>query len=474
MLHNRRNINILLALLLLAGFLITSWLSYRVAHQSIETQIANDSLPLTSDTIYSEIQHDLFKPIFISSLMAQDTFVRDWKLNGENNPEQLTKYLKEIQIKYNTVTSYFISDATLTYYHADGILKEINKNNPADHWYFNAKNLPEPQEYEVNIDYNAANTSSLAVFVNYKVFDYDNNFIGITGVGLALDDVKQLIHNYQQRYQRKVYFIDTAGEITLYSELADKNIEQTQQAISPFIQDILNKRSHAFTYQKNNNTTYLNTRFVEEFNWFLMVEQQSSSSDKALYQTLKLNILLSILVTLGVLLLAHFTFNRYQKRLEVMATTDKLSGLLNRQAFEPIIENNLEQSKRQNTPLCIISIDIDYFKKINDSFGHLTGDKVIKRVATTCQLYSREYDALSRWGGEEFILMLPNTDIDDAVKIATRIQQHLAQDNIAPKVTASFGVTKYRHNEALDDLLNRADKALYQAKDQGRNTIKII
>lgn len=472
MLNNRKNINLLLAILLLSGFLITSWLSYRVAHQSIETQIANDSLPLTSDTIYSEIQHDLFKPIFISSLMAQDTFVRDWKLSGEKEPEKLTKYLKEIQNKYNTVTSYFISDASKTYYHASGILKKVAENNPQDSWYFRAKDLPDNQEYEINIDYDAANPEKLAVFVNYKVFDYNNNFIGITGVGLALNKVKELIESYQKRYKRKVYFINKSGIITLHGDNASSSVVVTQQTINTFIDEILTNNLHSFSYPNNNGTTYLNTRFVEEFNWYLMVEQHSNTGNGALYNTLKVNILLSILVTLNVLALAHFTFNRYQKRLEMMATIDKLSGLLNRQAFEPILENNIEQSKRQKTPLSIISIDIDFFKSINDNYGHLVGDKVIKQIASICKKYSRESDALSRWGGEEFLLMLPNTDIKEASNIAQRIQLHLSTNNNEPKVTASFGVTKYIASEALDELLNRADKALYKAKENGRNRIE--
>ncbi|MGS0730105.1 diguanylate cyclase, partial [Shewanella sp. 0m-11] len=92
----------ILSLLLLVAFVVTSGISYQVAHDSLSEQVKDNNLPLTSDNIYSEIQQDLLRPIFISSLMAQDTFVRDWTLNQEKNPEKLIRYLKEIQEKYGT------------------------------------------------------------------------------------------------------------------------------------------------------------------------------------------------------------------------------------------------------------------------------------------------------------------------------------------------------------------------------------
>ncbi|NQZ80562.1 MAG: diguanylate cyclase [Colwellia sp.] len=474
MLNRRRRFSLLLAILLLSGFLTTSWLSYRVAHDSIEAKITNDALPLTTDNIYSEIQHDLFKPVFISSLMAQDTFVRDWKLNGENNPEKLIKYLKEIQKKYHTITSYFISDATRNYYHPNGIIKKISTEDSQDQWYFHVKNLPESVDYEVNVDNDTAHDGRLVVFVNYKVFDYDHNFIGITGVGLALDTVKQLIESYQQRYQRTVMLVDREGNIKLNGDSLLGSLDIFQRSgIKEHAATILTNTSSSIRYQMSGKTVYLNSRYIDELSWYLIVEQHSDPSEKKLTDTFKLNILLSILVTAAVLLIAHLTFNKYQKRLEAMATIDKLSGLLNRQAFDPILENNLEQSKRKKDQLSLIIIDIDNFKKINDTFGHLVGDKVIQQIAQTCKLYSRESDAICRWGGEEFLIMLADTEINAAIDIAERIKKHLSKNDNKYAVTVSFGITQYQHNESVDTLLNRADSALYKAKGKGKNRLEI-
>ena len=475
MLNNRRRFSLLLAILLLSGFVTTSWLSYRVAHESIEAKISNDAMPLTTDNIYSEIQHDLFKPIFISSLMAQDTFVRDWKLNGENNPKNLIKYLNEIQEKYQTVTSYFISEASRNYYHSTGIIKKISEADSQDKWYFHVKNLPESVPYEVNVDNDTADDGKLVVFVNYKVFDYDNNFIGVTGVGLALDTVKQLIESYQEWYQRTVYLVDRAGQVKLNGDSFVGSLDLFQRpGIKEYASTILANASNSIKYRYSGKTVYLNTRYIDEFNWYLVVEQTSDPSEKKLTYTFMVKILLSILVTSGVLLIAHFTFNKYQKRLEAMATIDKLSGLLNRQAFDPILENNIEQNKRKETHLSMILIDIDHFKKINDSFGHLVGDNVIRQVAQICKFHSRDSDSVCRWGGEEFLIMLADTELHSAVVIAERIQKHLSENEKEHAVTVSFGITEYQQNESIVSLLNRVDAALYQAKAKGRDRLEIV
>ena len=471
---SQKHFSALLIILLLSGFLVTSWLSYQVASNSIERHISNDSLPLTSDTIYSEIQHDLFRPIFISSLMAQDTFVRDWKLNGETNPDPLVKYLNEIKNKYGTVTSYFVSDESKNYYHPNGTLKRVSETDPIDNWYFSFKNTPLDTEYEINIDHDTANPAIMTVFVNYKVYDYKNNFIGVTGVGLALNTVKQLIESYQQRYQRTVYFTNKTGDIKLHSDVFNSNTHLNKRLNNnDLVQAIISTDAYSLSYKHKGNNIYLNSRFIKEFNWYLIVEQDAISSENKLTDAFKVNILLSIIVTAGVLFIAHITFGRYQKKLIEMASIDKLSNILNRQAFEPIILNNLEQSKRNNSPLSIILMDIDHFKKVNDTYGHLTGDEVIKYVAQACKSQIRECDAVCRWGGEEFIIMLAGTPINGANHIAQRIQNSLSDNVIEPKVTMSFGITKYKDSESLNSLINRADKALYQAKKNGRNRIEI-
>lgn len=466
-----------LSILLLTAFVLTSGISYRVAHESLSEQIELNTLPLTSDNIYSEIQQDLLQPIFISSLMAQDTFVRDWTINDEQDPTKLIRYLREIQNKYDTVTSFFISEKSRNYYHSSGILKTIEDTEPDDAWYFRVRSLPKSENYEINIDPDSANKSRTVVYVNYKVFDFDGNFIGVTGVGLAVEKVKKLIELYQKRYNRHVFFVDREGRVTLNGDQYNGAASlQTSPGLDKFATRILTSPSASLTYLRDGKTVYLNSRLVSEFKWYLMVEQEEVEAEKKLLATFWGNLVLSLLVTLAILFIANMTLGRYQRKIEQMASTDKLTGAANRQVFEEYFYQAIVQAKADQSMVSVILLDIDYFKRVNDSYGHNIGDLVIKTIANILRNQLRDQDIVCRWGGEEFVLLLPEIDLSHAGDIAERIRKAIAERKIRVNeheisVTASCGVAEYKANEKPTELINRVDVALYQAKESGRDQV---
>ncbi|MGL4446375.1 MAG: sensor domain-containing diguanylate cyclase [Shewanella sp.] len=467
----------LLSILLLVAFLVTSGISYKVAHDSLSQQIEGNTLPLTSDNIYSEIQQDLLRPIFISSLMAQDTFVRDWTLNREQDPDKLIRYLKEIQDKYGTITSFFVSEHSRNYYHSTGILKKIQDVEVNDAWYFRVRSLPPTEPFEVNIDADTADRSKTTVFVNYKVFDFDGNFIGVTGVGLAVEKVKALIELYQERYNRRVFFTDRQGNITLRGdEYQGADSLQNTPGLDQLATRILTSPSAAFSYQRNGKTVYLNSRLVPEFKWYLIVEQEDAPQEQALLNTFWGNLALSLVVTIGILLISNMTLGRYQRKLEIMATTDKLTGAANRQVFEEFFGQALAKGKLANTPLAVVLLDIDHFKKVNDNYGHSMGDLVLKTVSHLLRGQLRAEDVLCRWGGEEFLILLPEMDLSHAAEFAEQLRSLISQreikvNGIHISITASIGVAELQRQESAEDLVRRADLALYQAKTAGRNQV---
>ncbi|MBL0932905.1 MAG: GGDEF domain-containing protein, partial [Alphaproteobacteria bacterium] len=122
--------------LLIVGFLATSLGSYFVSRSSVREAVLRAELPLTSDSVYSEIQRDLIRPILISSVMAADTFMRDWVMDGEKDSAPIVAYLNEIKRRYSAFTAFYVSDRTKVYYHADGVLKSVREDEPRDEWYF--------------------------------------------------------------------------------------------------------------------------------------------------------------------------------------------------------------------------------------------------------------------------------------------------------------------------------------------------
>lgn len=469
-----------LSFILVAGFLVTSIAAYIVSRDAIREGIEDQALPLTGDNIYSEIQKDLLRPVFISSLMAYDTFVRDWILGGEADSAAIERYLMEIKQKYGTVTSFLVSERTRRYYHAGGLLKSVQDNEPLDKWYFRVRDMQ--NAYETNVDPDMANRNTLTVFINHRVLDYDGNFIGATGVGLTFDSITHLIDAYEARFHRAIYFVDAQGNVVLTGKSAPhrKGSIRNQPGMSTIAAAMLNgsAKPTPLEYRAGRATVLVNSRFIPELGWYLVVEQNVSDEVKPVQQVFFANLAVSAAVTLLVLAITLFAVNRAQRRLEQVASTDAMTGLLNRQAFEILFQQSLLDVARSGRPLSAILMDIDLFKRINDSHGHLAGDQVLFMVAQLARGAVRENDIVARWGGEEFIILLRDCPLDIACKMAEDLR-HLVEENdfrldkLDMPVTVSMGVAEYALRESQTEFFQRIDKALYGAKAAGRNRIHV-
>jgi diguanylate cyclase (GGDEF)-like protein len=166
------------------------------------------------------------------------------------------------------------------------------------------------------------------------------------------------------------------------------------------------------------------------------------------------------------------------KKLNLQANTDELTGIFNRRCLMQLGDQELRRARRNGTPLGIIMIDLDNFKHVNDVYGHLAGDDVLHSAAKYFQSGLRDGDILGRYGGEEFVAFLPNTNLDTVSQVAERLRQRI-ENLVIPfeekeiTVTASFGIHVFCNNQdtSLDELLNIADQALYKAKSSGRNRV---
>lgn len=158
-----------------------------------------------------------------------------------------------------------------------------------------------------------------------------------------------------------------------------------------------------------------------------------------------------------------------------MAQTDALTGLLNRRAAIQLLLREMERSKRQERPLSVLMLDLDRFKQMNDTYGHLVGDKALKTVSKVLRENLRATDYPCRIGGEEFLIVQPDTNVDEASLAAARIFTAVeeAGKQIDLPITISIGLTDFREEDDIDTLMNRADKALYASKDQGRNRFSV-
>ncbi|HSD36208.1 MAG TPA: sensor domain-containing diguanylate cyclase [Rhodocyclaceae bacterium] len=478
----KRRLVVQLGVLLALGFVSISVINYVVSRREIRAAIVEHELPLTSDHIYAEIQRDLIRPIFISSVMASNTFVRDWVLGGEQDVSAMTRYLAEMRSRYGTLGSFFVSEQTRNYYHAEGILRSVSESDPRDAWFFRARAMSDP--YEINIDPDTRTPGALAVFINHRVLDYANQFIGVTGVGLTVDTVRRLLTDYRVRYQRSIYFVDRQGKVMpfgsdpVHGGQKIQDVEGLRDLAIPILTSAgATSISRSYQYRSHGQDYLFNVRYMPEMKWFLFVEKSEDAALTGIRRMLWINLGVCAAILAVVLWLTNLTLNCYQLRLEGMATTDRLSGLFNRHAFDVLIQQAMAEHRRSERPLCALLLDIDHFKAVNERHGHLRGDQVIGHLAGLVRANLRESDIACRWGGAEFLLLLRDCGVDHAVAIADKLRLQIVEQPLPDaagdiSVTISAGVSELRDEDTPETLVERADRALYAAKGAGRNCVE--
>jgi len=162
-----------------------------------------------------------------------------------------------------------------------------------------------------------------------------------------------------------------------------------------------------------------------------------------------------------------------KKLIEKMSITDSLTGLHNRHKLDSALMTEMLRFNRYKVDFCAILLDIDNFKRVNDTYGHQVGDEVLVEIANILTSNTRETDLAGRWGGEEFLILVLQSNIDNAFKLAEKIRVHIEATDFptAGRVTASIGVSSYQYGETIANFVTRADNALYHAKDTGRNKV---
>ena len=473
-----RRLLVLLGLLLVAGFFATTLGSYFVSRNVIRVAIIGQELPLASINISVELKKDMVRAVLISSTMASNTFLRDWVLKGERDVSEMSRYLQKINTRQNVFSSFFVSERSARYYISSGILKKVSPTDPRDAWYYRVRELKD--DYEINVDPDMVNKDAMTTFINYRVFDFAGNYIGVTGIGITMDAVHRRIKDYQQRYQSTIYFVDDKGRVIQFGGAAVNGTMDlhARPGLDAIVDRILQDKNGNYQYESDGGNRLLNVNYIPELKWYLFVEKDESVALIEVRKMLYINLAICLGITLLVLLLMYLSLSRYQRRLEEMAATDKLSGLLNRQAFTILMDRLMAEHSRQPRPLSILLLDVDHFKSVNDLHGHAAGDRVLRRVAELLRQDLRQSDIAVRWGGEEFLVVLDNCDLAEAQRIAEKIRERIAQERLDIDgthfaVTISVGVSQFSGDEFPEQAISRADAGLYQAKNNGRNRVYV-
>jgi len=468
----------LIATILITLSISLSTINYIISLKNATEHLKKQSLPLSLDNIYTDIQKHIIEPYLVSSMMANDTFVKDWLIHDEENSIKIIKYLNTIKNKYKMLNTFLVSDNSKRYYTQNGFIEKIDKGNKNNQWYFNFKNSQ--KSHEINLDLNENLNNSMMMFVNYKIYDKDYQMLGATGIALKVSYIDDMLKEFRQNHNFIVTFYNNEGKIVLSENSINKfkSIDDNKN-INIYKDKIISKDSHLIEYSKDDGNYLIKTKYIPELDLYLSVEARVDNLLKDIKKVFYFNLVISLIMTILVTILILFIIKKYHKRLTFLAEHDPLTSLKNRRMFEEKFGQFLLLQKRDKRDLSLIFLDIDNFKKINDTFGHATGDLVIKQIASTLKMHTRQTDILARWGGEEFIIALIDSDLEKARVTTEKLRQSIENDYVLKNlvnftVTASFGITETTEKDSIENVLQRADEAMYISKTNGKNRVSSL
>lgn len=287
---------------------------------------------------------------------------------------------------------------------------------------------------------------------------------------------QQMLRDNNKRYLALLYgYWSESYKRAGNSELALEKLEKQIKLQTELDRQRSDQQTQVLRFEYDSERTELeNEQLLKEQK---LKDEQLASMEKARrWQTLAI-----VLGSLLTLLMIWFSIRQiaHSRRFKQLAYTDSLTGLANRRQIERALGKAMETASQTGKSLSILMYDIDHFKVVNDIHGHSVGDVVLTNLSNFSKELLRDNDLLGRTGGEEFLAVLPNANLDQAIQVAKRLQQEVDLKQYTEiesdlNATISVGVTEYKHGENMDEFLRRVDEALYQAKENGRNRVEYV
>ena len=466
----------ILGTILLVSFVTTNAITYNGTKNVLQKNLVAEVLPSETDRIAQKIELALMPYVVSSSQLAHDYFIQKWISDGEYDKKIAAEYLENTRKRLGARMCFLASDVSMRYYNSNGNFP-MAKTDKDTEWYFKFKNSG--KKYELNKTVNIDMNNMPTVFINFRIQDKTDKFLGVVGMGLELAVIPRILNHYKGRNDRNIYFVDAQANIVARSDGAlfdGVNMRQLARSENS-IKDIFCAKATVFEYEHDGKPILVSTRYIPKLNWWLFVEQEKSSAMRTVNGVMTVNAIIggcSIVLTMA---LVFVVVSFFHKKLEMAAATDRLTGINNRLTFERMLERAVSRRSRSAAPFTVLIMDLDFFKLVNDTHGHLEGDNVLKKTVDVVKKVLRTSDEFCRWGGEEFVILAYNCNLDQGLLLAEKIRKTLKSAHVGTlpegkPVTVSIGVCEARENEDTDRCMDRADKALYKAKEEGRDCVR--
>lgn len=479
--------NIAVCAIIAVGFAIISAIGYRADIQRFEEDVEHIAL-LASEGIYHQIDAIFTKPVNVSLTMANDTLLKSFlrqeiaRFDDPAYVEEMREYLDSYRQKYGYDSVFLASTQTNRYYHFNGIDRVLTPDNPENVWFYDF--VSSQIEYALNIDNDEASDDEITVFINCSITDEDGGVMGVVGVGFRVDEIQWLLLEYLREFGVDAYLLGADGTIELAPDRSGyqrenffdggKYMGMREQVIQPSRTD----GPYAFWHPEKHNAVFVVTRYIPTLSWYLVLENDMEEFEASLREQFAQEITIIVVVTFLLLLLITRVIRqkRKEERMRDQMQRDPMTGLYNKVATQEISRRLLEENPDRQFAFFIL--DIDNFKQVNDQCGHTVGDEAIVRFATLLFSRFRDSDIVGRIGGDEFAVFLAVPDRGwverKAADLVSALHTVSTSGWYTYKLSASIGIALSPDDgTTFEALYKKADAALYEVKQRGRNGFQI-
>jgi diguanylate cyclase (GGDEF)-like protein len=417
------------------------------------------------------IVEQLMQPLHISQTLAKAKELNDLMQAPIENEEQIFTTLKRLNDEFS-LNFFIASEISRVQYNSEGQRIELTEGKVD--WYFRYKAQPENAMADIGQWQNPQ------FYIDLKIYDEEGKFLGVFGVGKSLKAFTQVFSEYKKKYGYDFIFVDQNKDITLTSdpELLIEGVTFKNLADLPWFQALSVSEQQSslnnLLLQINGQEALIAELNIQPFDWTLYILTPLQSRQTEISRGFIVSIVTLLALIFGLFLLIYNLLYYFKKDIQKIKQIDILTELANRSNTTLKFEEFMYDKKS----VSLVLLDLDNFKPINETHGRKAGDIVLRQVAQMLQQHIRSNDILGRWGGEEFILLMPDTGPHEAVELCQELCNKLAAMTITTgttsiQITGSFGVSFTATPRTMSEVISAADDALFAAKRDGRNMVRM-
>ncbi|WP_158966348.1 sensor domain-containing diguanylate cyclase [Paraglaciecola sp. L3A3] len=417
------------------------------------------------------IVEQLMQPLHISQTLAKARELKELMNHPQGKEDEIFAMLARLNKEFD-LNFFIASEISRIQYNSTG--RRIELNEEKVNWYFRYKEQPEKAMADIGQWQNPQ------FYIDLKIYNENDEFLGVFGVGKSLNGFTEIFSEYKKAYGYDFIFVDQNKDITLTSdpELLVQGITFKNLTDLPWFQ-ALNETQQASSLNNllldvDGKESLIAELNIQPFDWTLYLITPLESRQTEISRGFIISVVTLLAIIFGLFLLIYNLLYYFKKDMQKIKQIDILTELSNRSNMTL----KFEELMYEQQSVSLVLIDLDNFKPINDTHGRKAGDIVLRQIAQMLQSEVRESDFLGRWGGEEFILLMPNTGPHEAVEICQGLCHKLAAMTITTgstsiQMTASFGVSFTAIQRPMSEVISAADDALFVAKREGRNLVKM-